>query len=181
MLTDETLYEFGGQQQKLRDYMHFDPKNPDGIMANEDDGLPMYFVSWHEAMEFCRSLTLQEKENGRLPEGYEYTLPTEGQWEYACRAGTTTSTFAGPLDAQEKNASVLQNICWYSSNSAKGYKGKGLSNLAAGPRNTGEKLPNAWGLYDMLGNVWEWCRDWWAPYPGGAWLIQWVRIPARTG
>jgi formylglycine-generating enzyme required for sulfatase activity len=165
MLNDETVYDFGGQQKKLREFMNFKQDDPDRIMANESDGLPMYFVSWNDAMDFCHKLTELEKEKGHLPDGYEYTLPTEAQWEYACRAGTTTGTFAGPLVVVNRIALVLDSIAWYSANSGNFYEGKKLGN--AGPRNAGEKKPNAWGLQDMPGNIWEWCLDWYGPYPGG--------------
>ena len=106
--------------------------------------LPVENVSWKDSMAFCRKLTERERAAGRLPDGYEYTLPTEAQWEYACRAGSV-GAYAGDLDA----------IAWYGNNS--------------GNRThpAGTKLPNAWGLYDMHGNVWEWCRDWYGDYPGG--------------
>lgn len=166
MLNDEKVYDFGGQQKKLREYMNFKQDDPDRIMANEDGRLPMYFVSWDDAMNFCRKLTALERKNGNIPEGYEYTLPTEAQWEYACRAGTTTATFAGPLVVTDRIAPVLDTIAWYSGNSSINYTGKKIGN--AGPRNTGIKKPNAWGLQDMPGNIWEWCRDWYGPYSGAA-------------
>lgn len=167
MLNDETLYDFGGQKKKLREFMNFNRDDPDEIMANENDSLAMYFVSWDEAIEFCKKLTLQEKTNGKIPEGYEYTIPTEAQWEYACRAGTTAATFAGSLVTDGGNAPVLDSIAWYAGNKSINYQGKKLGNSGAGPRNAGEKKPNAWGLQDMPGNIWEWCRDWYGPYPGG--------------
>jgi formylglycine-generating enzyme required for sulfatase activity len=106
---------------------------------------PVEQIPWHEAMGFCRNLTDRERTAGRLPVGYEYTLPTEAQWEYACRAGTT-GDYAGNLDA----------MAWYDQNS-----GNSTHPVA-------QKQPNAWGLYDMHGNVWEWCRDWYGNYPGGS-------------
>jgi formylglycine-generating enzyme required for sulfatase activity len=106
--------------------------------------LPVERVSDGEALAFCRKVTEQERAAGRLPEGYEYTLPTEAQWEYACRAGTT-GEYAGNLDA----------MGWYESNSGKT------------THEVGGKRANAWGLYDMHGNVWEWCLDWYGDYAGG--------------
>jgi formylglycine-generating enzyme required for sulfatase activity len=161
---DNTLYELGGKQQRLRDFMGWSREvEPSAYLGNEGDNLPMYFVSWNDAQEFCQKLTAQERAAGRLPAGYAYDLPTEAQWENACRAGTTEATYAGP-----NTAAVLDKIAWYAANSAEGYTGRAVRN-GAGPRAVGEKQPNAWGLYDMLGNVWEWCRDWYGPtYPGGS-------------
>jgi formylglycine-generating enzyme required for sulfatase activity len=166
MLNDETVYDFEEQKRKLREFMNFSRDDPDKIMANENDSLPMYFVSWDDAMEFCKKLTTQEKANRRIPEGYAYTLPTEAQWEYACRAGTTAATFAGPLIVQNKIATVLDSIAWYVSNNSVNYQGRKLGNSGAGPRNAGEKKPNLWGFQDMPGNIWEWCCDWYGPYQG---------------
>ena len=107
---------------------------------------PVETVSWDDAMEFCRKLTERERSAGRLPEGYEYTLPTEAQWEYACRAGAT-----GPYGGDGN----LNDMGWYNQNSGN----------TTHP--VGKKLANAWGLYDMHGNVWEWCFDWYGNYSGG--------------
>ena len=96
-------------------------------------------------MEYCRKLTERERVAGRLPDGYAYTLPTEAQWEYACRAGTT-GAYAGDLDA----------MGWYDSNSNKTTQA------------VGQKRANGWGLYDMHGNLWEWCLDWWEYYSSGS-------------
>lgn len=107
--------------------------------------LPVENVSWNDAMEFCKKVTETEKQAGRLPDGYAYALPTEAQWEYACRAGST-GAYAGDLDV----------MAWYSGNSEN-------SSHAVGGRQA-----NAWGFHDMHGNVGEWCRDWYEEYPGGA-------------
>ena len=109
------------------------------------DNYPVYYVTWHDATNFCAKLNAQEKAAGRLPNGYEYTLPTEAQWEYACRAGTT-----GDYNV---NGATLSDLGWYADN----------SNSKTHP--VGQKKPNAWGLYDMHGNVWEWCFDWYGGYP----------------
>jgi formylglycine-generating enzyme required for sulfatase activity len=115
--------------------------NPSKFKGTE---LPVETVSWDEAMEFCRRLTERERAAGRLPAGYAYTLPTEAQWEYACRAGTT-GDYAGELDP----------MAWYGANSG------------GTPHAVGTKRANRWGLADMSGNVWEWCLDWSGAYPGG--------------
>jgi formylglycine-generating enzyme required for sulfatase activity len=94
--------------------------------------LPVTNVSWEDAMEFCRKLTARELAAGRLPAGHEFTLPTEAQWEYACQAGTT-GDYAGDLDA----------MAWYEKNSGD----------TTHP--VGTKQANAWGLFDMHGNLWE--------------------------
>ncbi|MBI5766755.1 MAG: formylglycine-generating enzyme family protein [Verrucomicrobia bacterium] len=105
---------------------------------------PVETVAWDMAMIFCTKLTERERSAGRLPPGYAYTLPTEAQWEYACRAGTT-GPFAGEIDA----------LAWHEGNSG------------GQTHPVGQKRPNAWGLYDMHGNVQEWCADWFGAYPGG--------------
>ncbi len=105
---------------------------------------PVERVSWLQAMAFCRTLTERERNAGRLPTGYHFTLPTEAHWEYACRAGTTDH-YAG-----EPNA-----MTWWEGNSG------GTTHPV------GQKLPNAWGFHDMSGNVLEWCLDWYDDYPRG--------------
>jgi formylglycine-generating enzyme required for sulfatase activity len=162
MLDDERIYEIGGKRQTLREYMNFPRGSAREHLANEDGDLPMYFVSWADAEEFCQRVNALEKAAGRLPPGYEYDLPTKAQWEYAARAGTTGETYAG--------SSTLDDVAWYDGNSADGYRGKGFkmaSGRTSGPRIVAAKKPNPWGLYDMSGNLWQWCRDWYGPYAGG--------------
>ena len=118
--------------------------------------LPVDTVSWFDAMEFCAKLTASEKAAGRLPEGYEYTLPTEAQWEYACRAGTTTALNSGKNLSDAKECPEMDEVGWYVGN----------SDETTHP--AGQKQANAWGLYDMHGNVWEWCSDWKGDYPTSA-------------
>jgi formylglycine-generating enzyme required for sulfatase activity/serine/threonine protein kinase len=107
---------------------------------------PVEQVSWEDAMNFCRKLSElpYEKNAGR-----SYRLPTEAEWEYACRAGTTTKFTFGD------DQSSLGDHAWFDMNSSN----------KTNP--VGEKKPNAWGLYDMHGNVWEWCSDWYGEYPKG--------------
>ena len=122
--------------------------------------LPVEMVSWNDAMVFCAKLTEIEKAAGRLPQGYEYTLPTEAQWEYACRAGTTTALNNGKNLSGEWECPEMDEVGWYYDNSGKK------------THPVGQKLPNAWGLYDMHGNVWEWCLDWYPGYEGSNRMVR---------
>jgi formylglycine-generating enzyme required for sulfatase activity len=103
---------------------------------------PVDTVSWNDAADFCKKLSEKTRQAVRLP--------TEAEWEYACRAGTATAFSFGDYD------SVLGDYAWYTSNSGN----------TTHP--VGQKKPNAWGLFDMHGNLWEWCADWYGDYPKGA-------------
>jgi formylglycine-generating enzyme required for sulfatase activity len=120
----------------------------------KSDTRPVENISWNDAVEFCRRLTDRERTAGRLPPGFAYTLPTEAQWEYACRAGTTTAYAGNPVE-----------IGWFATNSGAVDPATGIWRMSTHP--VGEKKPNAWGLYDMCGNVTEWCLDWYGDYSGG--------------
>jgi formylglycine-generating enzyme required for sulfatase activity len=108
----------------------------------QGDNRPVEQVSWDDCQEFCQKLTAHLK--GRVT----VRLPSEAEWEYACRAATTTEYHTGDGEA------ALKKTGWYSGN-------------AGGETHpVGELTANAWGLYDMHGNVWEWCQDWFGPYTG---------------
>jgi formylglycine-generating enzyme required for sulfatase activity len=126
-------------------------KNPShfqgAIVGNENADLPVENVSWDDAVEFCKKLSdlPEEKKTGR-----EYRLPTEAQWEYACRAGSKT---AYSFDDEE---GLLPEYGWFKRNSSNRTHTVGLLE------------PNAWGLFDLHGNVWEWCSDRHGEYLKGA-------------
>jgi hypothetical protein len=98
---------------------------------------PVDSVSWESANEYCQRLTQLDHEAGVLPDDWEYRLPTEAEWEYACRAGSAEPRHGPP-----------QEVAWYHDNADEK------------PHAVGAKTPNRWGFQDMLGNVWEWCQDW---------------------
>jgi formylglycine-generating enzyme required for sulfatase activity len=122
--------------------------NPSEFNATGNGNRPVEKVTWTEAVAFCTQLTTQEQAAGRLPAGWAYVLPTESQWEYACRAGTTTRFSWG-------DSITITNA---------NYSSSGYSQT----RDVGQYAANPWGFFDMSGNVWEWTADWYqAAYPSG--------------
>lgn len=126
-----------------------------------------------EQMGFDAVQIFMERVNASMP-GLEFRLPSEAAWEYACRAGTKTALYNGPIEILgQHNAPALDPIAWYGGNSGagytqengvdcKGWRDKQYPHEWAGTHPVMCKAPNAWGLYDMLGNVWEWCEDDWS-------------------
>ena len=153
-LTNVTLnYGFwiGKYEVTQKEYEAVTGTNPSWFKG--DPTRPVEQVTWKDATAYCARLTEAEQAAGRLPAGYAYRLPTEAEFEYACRAGTATRFSFG----DDPDYSQLGQFAWYGDNSAN----------ATHP--VGQKKPNPFGLHDMHGNVWEWCLDWYQdPYPGGS-------------
>lgn len=143
MVTLSKGFWLGKTEVTQSQYEAFIGSNPSRFVESGKNA-PVDRVSWLGATEFCRKLTERERAAGRLPEGYRYTLPTEAQWEYAYRAGTTED-YPGNPDA----------MGWFDQNSSEK------------THPVAQKEPNAWGFYDMGGNILEWCADWFGDYPHG--------------
>jgi formylglycine-generating enzyme required for sulfatase activity len=135
-------------------------KLPGALTAElpEGEDYPVGNVNFAEAEAFCQKLTEVGRQSGELPMGWGFQLPTEAQWEYACRAGTTMATaFGDKLSSKQAN-----------------FKGRPYNGAEPAPSlgraaKVGSYPANAWGLHDMHGNTFEWCRDWYHPrLPGGA-------------
>jgi len=122
--------------------------NPSYFLSPGEDS-PVEFVSWNDVQAFIIELN-------KLGEG-TYRLPTEAEWEYAARAGSTTAL---------ANGDITETYCGYDPNlDAMGWY---CGNSGDKKHSVAQKQPNAWGLYDMHGNVWEWCQDWYGTYPSSA-------------
>ncbi len=132
------------------DFLNVTGSNPSGFPG--DLNRPVERVTWLDATNYCALLTQQDLAVGRISPGSHYRLPTEAEWECAARAGTSTRLYYG----DDPGAAALRDHAWYAAIGG------------AGTHPVGQKPPNPWGLFDMEGNVWEWCQDWYGPYPGGA-------------
>ncbi len=128
-------------QAQYRAIMEGSDRSADPSHFKGDDR-PVERVIWIEANEFCQRLTAKERKAGRLPKGAMYRLPRDAEWEYACRAGVTTKYCFGD------NESELPDYAWC------------IENAEKQTHPVSSRKPNNWGLYDMHGNVLEWCQDW---------------------
>jgi len=124
-----------GQYRRFIQETGYDMGDMAEWLQTADEQLPAAGISWEDARAFIQWL------NDRDP-GHRYRLPTEAEWEYACRAGTDTTWFFGD------DFTIIHRYAWY------------YRNAGDGPRPVATRLPNPWGLYDMLGNVYEWVSDW---------------------
>jgi formylglycine-generating enzyme required for sulfatase activity len=141
-------YQIGKYEVTMEQWDALMEKNP-SRRRGKGINLPVDSVSWDEVQEFIGRLNQKDS-------SYHYRLPSEAEWEYACRAGK-----------QDDNIEKLDDIAWWNGNSGNVWKGEVLEGPKM-PLPVGSKQPNAWGLYDMQGNVWEWVQDWYGPYSKGS-------------
>ncbi len=150
-----SAFFIGKFQVTQEQYQQIMGKNPSHFKGAK---FPVDTVSWDDAVEFCKNLSLNT--------GRSYTLPTEAQWEYACRAGTTTPFYFGQT--------ITTDLANY--NGEYTYANRAKGNYRQQTIEVGQFPPNSFGLYDMHGNVWEWCQDFWhsnykgAPTDGSPWI-----------
>ena len=127
-----------------------DKVNKEWGIRGEGSNYPMYYISWDECQEFVRRLNSMT--------GQQFHLPTEAQWEYAARGGSRSRGY------KYSGSNAIDNVAWYEENSYK----KGQSSPDYGTHPVKTKSPNELGIYDMSGNVWEWCQDWYGSYSSSA-------------
>ena len=145
---DYWLGKFSVTEAQFKAVMKYSPSGSSPL-------LPVFNVDWNVANDFCTRLNKKFKD--KLPAGYQFALPTEAQWEYACRAGTTTAYCWG------NSCNGIEANCNGDHPCGTGCKGPNLGWCT----NVGSYAPNDWGFYDMHGNVCEWCRDWKGDYDEG--------------
>ena len=145
---------------------YFQTVDWNGTPISPDLNRPVEQVSWDDATNYCALLTQTDRLAGRIPATWTYRLPTEAEREYACRAGTTTAFHFGSAI----HGGMANFYDYYEYDAAVGDIYIANPSVPWLPRTTtvGSYAPNAFGLYDMHGNVWEWCRDWYGAYPVGA-------------
>jgi formylglycine-generating enzyme required for sulfatase activity len=157
-------------QQQYLEVMGYNPSSLSGCGMD----CPVEQVNWHEVAAYANALSVLDglgecyRCTGTTPSTMDcvpssnyatpyqcpgYRLPTEAEWEYAARGGTTTATYAGELTSTQRNDDTLPPIAWF------------VGNAGNTTHPVGTRSGNAYGLFDMLGNVWEWCHDWYAVYP----------------
>jgi len=171
-VTLSTGFYMGKYLVTQADYLAVMGNNPSWFTTQDLNGNPIPVdlsrpvenVSWDDATAYCAQLTAQEQAAGRLSAGWVYRLPTESEWEYACRAGTTTAFYCG--SALRSGMANFYGHEEYDASVGDIYNPSGIYLVCTTP--VGSYQPNAWGLYDMAGNVWEWCRDWYGTYPIGS-------------
>lgn len=145
-------------QAEYQAVMGVNPSYFHGVSYPNSANQPVETVTWNDAIAYCAMLTALESAAGRLPAGYQYRLPTEAEWEYCCRAGATTEFHYG------------QSLVCGQANFGYSHHSNSSCNSSS-TTVVGSFTPNAWGLFDMHGNVWEWCLDVWdgtASYPPAA-------------
>ncbi len=141
---------------------HFTPANG----YSTDLHRPVEEVSWDEAVSYCAQLTQQHQSAGRIPAGWFYRLPTEAEWEYACRADTTTAFNFG--SAIRGGMANFYNRWEYDASAGSSYVASPTVPVLNRTTTVGSYPPNVWDLHDMYGNVQEWCQDWYSAYPTGS-------------
>ncbi|MBL8614274.1 MAG: formylglycine-generating enzyme family protein [Deltaproteobacteria bacterium] len=148
-------------------WLAFMGTNPSSSLRGVDLDRPVEDVGWYQAVEFGNLLTQRSQRAGVDDDGLAFRLPSEAEWEYACRAGTASSSYSGDFSPFEPGTThELDRIAWFAANTGVGdnlnrlrWMSNKAPNATAGTRAVKQKAPNAWGIFDSLGNVWEWCFD----------------------